>query len=166
MVKTKNFFFNKFDEEKIIYNFINDNLSTSEKLNFYSLSVHKNWLSEEECLKYVMSFSEVEDNKNKYLEYKTYETNIVNFFFDIFFLYKIFVFDIDTKKKLKITDFSTLEIKLIDSLREIENLVFVIEDLNIIIFSNYDLTLPTFVNPNSINEITLLCKKNNIFLLK
>lgn len=161
----------------IIKRFYSDNLFVKEKKNFYYLSIFDKWLSEEECLNQVMSFVEVKNDKNKYIEYKIFENRIIGFIFDLYNKYTLNIYDLglkrkqnfnstDNLKKSKINDFIDIEIKLIYALREKIEIIICIEELECIIFSNYDLTLPIYIKQNFLNNIKDTAKQNNIFLLK
>ena len=100
------------------------------------------------------------------MEYKSYESKIVNFFFDIFCMYSINIFNVRKKKLITFKNFSEFEIKLIYCLREFDNTIIIINDLKIFIKSNYDLTWVIYSLDTSIEVLRDIAKKNDVYLLK
>lgn len=121
-----------------------DNLaSENQELGLYHLSAYSKWLNENES-DLIISYSQLGTKaKNTDLKnYYSYESNFFVFFHLVFNEYKVYEYDYEKNTITLIKTTDQLYNLVLNSLRERDFKNFFIDELDLLIIGNYDLTFP------------------------
>lgn len=132
-----------------IDNLFNDNILNCKKFN---ITIHDHWLTEDECLKNLISFVNVVNGNFNFDYYKTFENKFLASFNKIFELYNVYYVSENLNCKnntsnyvtFKFNSFKELEIYLVSCLRREIFTIFAVPDIKVIILGQFDLTLSVF----------------------
>ncbi|MCP3660274.1 MAG: hypothetical protein GY830_08195 [Bacteroidetes bacterium] len=151
----------------IFEDFIENKIANKEFKKF-CITIYDHWLSEEEFQNNLITYWDVLNGEYKFSEYLNYENKYINLFNNLFNKFKIFTFDddFDIIPKLNLIK-SKPELKEIlqDCLREKMFYNFVIPELEIVIFGNFDLSLPIYMKPSN-KKVSEMIKESELYLLK
>ncbi|MCP3658869.1 MAG: hypothetical protein GY830_00535 [Bacteroidetes bacterium] len=133
----------------------------------YYITIYDHWLNEEEASGAFLSYCQVGDDGFTMKNYKEYQDKYFKLFDMFFNSSEIYSFNDDfnsNKEIFRISSKTELENILSESLKEIHMVNFVIPQLEIIVMSNFDLTLPIFLKPSN-KKVIKMIEDVDLFLL-